>query len=218
MLAGARAVRESIGSQVACRLSVEHFVEGILDFYVPKAGAESAPVAADESQHSERSLQALEAAFRKANKSVYSFGHSLSAGGRMAASFLALVLDEDFIAAGRVGGGGAYLYRGGELFPFFESPSENASPEFLGTQSLVSVELASVPIEARDLFLVFSEQLSAQEESKLTELLSDIDYQTSINPALEVSQFLFDSPQDVAFALSARVGDEVIYLDDVVSS
>ena len=63
---------------------------------------------------------------KNANESVYSFGHKLAAGGRMASSLLGIVIEENTIAAGRVGAGSAYLYREGDLFSFFESSADSA--------------------------------------------------------------------------------------------
>ncbi len=212
VIAGARAVKQSIGSQVACKLSLEHFVEGILDYF-------SGNFSDEDFVEAEPSLRALEAAFKRANKSVYSFGHSLAAGGRMAAAFIGLVLEEETIASGRVGNGSAYLYRAGELFPFFDSADEATQEHqegYLGTQSLVSVELASVAIEPGDVLYVFSQELSESEEAELISLSQDMDFNSPGNPISEICRFLFDSPDDVAFATLTRVGPETIYLDNVV--
>ncbi len=208
VLAGARAVRQSIGSQVACRLSIEHFTEGILEHYADKQA--QAPTSSRE----DSSLKALESAFKRANKSVYTFSHSLAAGGRLAAAFIGLVLQDDFIAAGRVAGGGAYLLRQGELFPFFETnfDSDRSATEFLGSQSMVSVELASVGIEPEDILLVFSEELSPAEQTELLSLMNDIDFRTSLNPALELSQFLFQDPKQLAFSILLKLGPQGIFL------
>lgn len=209
VLAGARAVRQSIGSQVACRLSIEHFTEGILEHYEQHHALDF-----DAPEEESSSLKALESAFKKANKSVYTFSHSLAAGGRLAAAFIGLVLQNDFIAAGRVAGGGAYLLRQGELFPFFESQasSTRGATEFLGSQSMVSVELASVGVEADDILFVFSNELSHSEETELISLMRDIDFSTSLNPALELSQFLFQDPKELAFTLFLKLGPQGIFL------
>ncbi|MCB0334190.1 MAG: hypothetical protein KDD55_11860, partial [Bdellovibrionales bacterium] len=178
VFAGARAVKQSIGSQVACKLSLEHFIEGILDYF-------GGGFSEEDFTEEEPSLRALEAAFKRANKSVYSFGHSLAAGGRMAAAFIGLVLEDDMIASGRVGNGSAYLYRAGELFPFFDSTGqeEGAHQEgYLGTQSLVSVELASVATEPHDVLYVFSQELSEKEENDLISLSQEMDFTTAENP------------------------------------
>lgn len=212
VLAGAAAVKQSIGSQVACKLSIEHFVEGILDHCGESGDLEDVA-------ETEPSLQALEAAFKRANRSVYSFGHSLAAGGRMAASFLGLVLQEELIAAGRVGSGSAYLYRAGELFPFFEDNSDlqaDSDDGYLGTQSMVSVELASVSVEGDDMIFVFSQSLSPKEEAELTALIGDTPFEGASNPMAEISQFLFSNPDDVAFAHVTKIGPEAIYLRQVV--
>lgn len=205
VMAGAKAVRKSIGSQVACRLSLEHFTEGILEHFETHAVNQS---------NTDASLKALESAFRRANKSVYSFGHSLAAGGRMAAAFIGLVLRDNLIAAGRVAGGGAYLLRGSEVFPFFEQISDNVdySDDYLGAQSMVSVELASVPIEEGDMLTVFSDELSEEYMQELGSIVADIDLNTSLNPANEIAQFLFKKPKELAFAYTLKLGPNGIFL------
>lgn len=212
------AVRQSIGSQVACRLSLEHFVDGIFDYFSEQ---ESISGRIGPESKGDASLAVLEAAFRKANASVYSFGHKLAAGGRMAATMLGLVIEDHLIAAGRAGGGAAYLYRAGELFPFFEGPPEEqqgqGSEEYLGTNSLISVELASVPVQESDLIYVFGSTLTPDEENRLVELTEEVDFQMS-NPCWEIAQFLFDKPEEVPVAMLARVGPETIYLSEPLAA
>ncbi|MCB0331309.1 MAG: protein phosphatase 2C domain-containing protein, partial [Bdellovibrionales bacterium] len=173
VLAGSCAAHESIGSQVACRLALEHFSTSLLQYF----DHEGADLTGDEF-----GLQALEAAFREANRNVYSFGHSLAAGGRMAAVFVALIYLVDdkgngSFCVGRVGNGSAYLFRDGELFPFFEQSSGDSDPNtgnFLGANSLVSVDLANVPVEASDRVFLFSEPLDAMGEHELHALADEI--------------------------------------------
>src|SRR4051812_17335992 len=62
--AGSTAHRENIGSQVACKLAIEHFVEGVLDRF--SGGPEEDSTEAG----SELSVEVLEMAFRRANSSV----------------------------------------------------------------------------------------------------------------------------------------------------
>lgn len=226
VMAGARAVKDSIGSQVACRLSLEHFTGGVLNFFEEQPAQSSADNSRDISDESPKSLAVLEAAFRNANTSVYSFGHKLAAGGRMAASLIGLVLEDRVIAAGRVGGGSAYLYRGGELFPFFEKQKDKeehkAGDDFVGANSLVSVELASVPVEAQDVLIVFSNYLTPDEEDALSvishELFSEQNFaKPGNNPCQKLVKLLFTEPENVPFVLLTQVGPETIYLADAVA-
>jgi hypothetical protein len=184
-------------------------VDGALEFVEANPESVSGP-------GSEAGLQILESAFRKANSSVYTFGHKLAAGGRMAATLLGLVLQGELIAAGRAGGGGAYLYRNGELFPFFEggeSPTKTGvAEEVVGKNSLVSVELASVPAQEGDTIFVFGTALTPEMEGTLLDLVRDTDFDAP-NPCWEIAQFLFDSPDEVPVAMIARLGLSAIYLD-----
>lgn len=220
VFAGAAAVKDSVSSQVACRLALDHYVSGVLEFF-ERLGAQKSKTEGSEEQHEklDTSLNALEAAFKNANTSVYNFGHKLAAGGRMAASLLGLVIQGTVIAAGRVGVGSAYLYRQGELFPFFENSDAQKNPEslqtFVGANSVVSVELASVPLEPSDLIVVFSSFLDAALEKNLTSLLSEVPMSTT-QACDFVAKRLFEEPQHLAFGMTARLGPECIYLCEVV--
>lgn len=219
VLAGAVAARGNIGGQVACRLSLQHFVEGVEDYFQSRkmaaAGDSSAPLEAREF-----SLEILEAGFKRANDSVYSFGHKLAAGGRLAASLLGIVVEDNLIAAGRVGQGSAYLFRQGSLFPFFvkgDAGSGNGQPaeSFVGSNSLVSVELASVPLQASDLVLLFSSEFSPGIEKDLTGMLNNSDLESGNLCARLVSR-VCRAPQEMAFAMLARFGPDSIFLSDAL--
>lgn len=217
VFAGAYAARGGIGSQVASKLSLEHFISGVLDYFGDGASIEHPP------RDQDISLDILEAAFRNANSSVYNFGHRLAAGGRMAAAMLGLVIERKIIAAGRVGPSSAYLFRGGELFPFFESRdfgTDEASYErLLGAHSVVSVELASVPVQQDDVVLAFSSVLDSDSELQLNVLLSEeplertprlVDYYMQ---RILRRVFADDQPR---FAMVARVGPDSIYLQQAL--
>lgn len=218
VVAGATAARGTIGGQVACRLSLEHFVEGVLDYFTQSVGSETqslqVPLPGVDPQQ-EISVQVLEAAFKRANTSVYSFGHKLAAGGRMAASLIGLVIEGNSIAAGRVGTGAIYLYRNQELFPFFEKAtsvnSATGADSFVGAQSLVSVELASVACIEGDLILLFSAELDSDSERKLGETLSS---------GWVSAEHLWIALKSIcdrrAFSVYARVGPQAIYLSRAV--
>lgn len=218
VFAGSSAAREGISSQVASKLSREHFISAVLDYF----GANRSAAATRDEE--DISLEVLEAAFRNANTSVYNFGHKLAAGGRMAASLLGLVVERKIVAAGRVGPGSAYLYRGGELFPFFEARDfgndEAALERLIGAHSIVSVELASVPITEDDIIVAFSTVLDSDTEQQLTVLLAE----EPIKPEVSLVEYhmrrliprLFGEPEDLMFAMVARVGPEAIYLGNAV--
>ncbi len=206
---GANAARGSIGSQVASKLSVEHFVTGTLDFF---AGVSQ--TAAEETQS--RALTVLEAGFRNANSSVYSFGHKLAAGGRMSASLMAIVVLDGIIAVGKVGGGSVYLCREGEVFPFFENAKKKTAPtssaSLLGSNSLVSVELASVEVEGFDALFAFSKDLSNFEEEELSRLANLQVPAPGADSQSEFLEFLFDEPEQLGFSFSMFFGPDAVFL------
>lgn len=204
------AVRQGIGSQVACKIALEHFIEGVLSFY-DRLNSAFLQRRAD----TEMSVQVLETAFREANNSVYSFGHQLKAGGRLSASLLGVVIEERMVSAGRVGGGSVYLYRGGEVLPFFEESEDGAGENLVGSQSAIAVQLASIEMEPNDTVIVFSRKLDKQEEERLNEVIEDIE-PTEGFACEYLCRKIFGSPDELAFASVARIGPETIYLKQAV--
>ncbi len=213
---GSTAARESIGGQVAARLALEHFVEGMLDFFHP------APLRIEERDTetvSAENLQAIEVAFKRANNSVFTFGHKLAAGGRMAASLIGVILQENVISIGKVGGACAYLARGGELYPFFDAgvPEEGATEGgggvYVGSASLVSVQLSSVRLEEGDALFFFSDSLA---DAPVNRLFGALDGREQ-NPSMECSSVLmqlFPHPNEYGFAAMAEAGADVIFLQE----
>lgn len=228
---GARAARLGIGSQVAFRLALEHFAEGITSTYGDigsEAGASMA-VAPDP-------VAVLEAGFRTANQGVYQFGHKLAAGGRLAASLIGVVLSRSNLAVGRVGLGSAYLFRDGHLYPFFEEVEglagleqesiDGANPNavkglsFVGINSLVDVELSSVPMTEDDCVVVFSRPLSENGLSRVAETLdgfgSDVEDEEELSRCnVELCRAAFANPETLSYGFLARIGPEAIYLAEI---
>jgi len=237
VMAGSVAVRSSIGSQVACKLSLQHFVSAVLDHFdrsastagvVPETASMIGATAPDTSPPVV-SLELLEKAFKAANDSVYQFGHKLAAGGRLSTSLIGLVIQKNLIAAGRVGHGNAYLCREGEVFPFFETLLDprlgNAiqpgqlTDGYVGSQSMVSVELASVPLKPRDVIFLCADALDSFGERELYGVLDDLGVTVQENgrePSAfvcdQLVQSLYPAASEVPFAMLAVVGPETIYL------
>jgi hypothetical protein len=207
------AAKESISSQVACKLGLEHFTDGVLDYYEAKdPQGRLFPI----------SLEVLEVAFKKANSSVYQFAHKLAAGGRMASSLLGVVLEDKIIAAGKVGPGNVYLLRGGELFPFFETrkkdaqmPDEVAHESLIGAHSFVAVELASIPVEQGDGILIFPFPVSREQELEMQKLLREKGTKED-NTAAFICKHVFPDVYRIPFSACASLGPETIYLAEAV--
>ena len=162
-------------------------------------------------------LQAIEAAFKNANSSVYGFGHKLAAGGRMAASLIGVMLQEGVVSVGRVGTASAYLARGAQLYPFFDGGQGDASDpaaagSFVGVASLVAVQLSSVVLEEGDRILLFSDAVSDAQLGRVFKLVDDIAQGVSIDPE-EVLSRLFPARMDPDFAAVMQVGPDLIFLD-----
>jgi len=217
---GACAVRQGVGSQVAYKLSIQHFLEGVLSYFASLNGG-------GEPRSEEKSLKVLEEAFRSANTAVHEFGLKLAAGGRMASSLLGLVIENKVIAAARAGEGAAYLFRDGSLFPFFGDKDElnkvtkdPALGSFVGAQLQIAVELVSVPIEPGDKIFVFSRPLHVRSQGLLCNAASELRTEATelqdFNEVQLACEELFErvcaDSEDLEFAMAANVGPEALYL------
>lgn len=230
VFAGSTAVMQGLGSQVAYRLALEHFLRGVEDHY---ATSNRAPGAPDE----DAVVQVLEDAFRTANSSVYGFGHKLAAGGRMAASLLAFAIEEERFAAARVGLGSVYLFRDNQLFPFFSSEGIDRSvvgdaeefpsdlniqrQAFVGSNSIIDVEIASVTLGAGDIVCAFSRSLTALNETLLFQHLETLIQEgfPELQPrdlAERLCIEVFTEPDTLSFCCVAAVGPDVIYCSKIV--
>ncbi len=233
VFAGSSVVRGGLGSQVAYRLALDYFVHGVEVHY---AGL---PRDVRAERDEDAVLGVLEDAFRSANSSVYSFGHKLAAGGRMAASLLGVVIENGKLATGRVGTGSVYLFRDNQLFPFFELPEGESvrvgdasefpdesvayRKAFVGANSLVDVELASVGLQGEDIVCVFSRPLTALNETLLFECLETLVSEgfpllQQAQVATRVCSEVFTEPDSLSFAMVLSVGPEVVYCAKAVGA
>lgn len=233
VFAGSSAARESLGSQVAYKLAIDYFVSGLEASY---AAASKNPSA---TKGEEMVVKILEDAFRSANSSVYSFGHKLSAGGRMAAALLGLAIHDGRLATGRVGFGSVYLFRKNQLYPFFEAPDGETEKigdarefpddfatrkySFIGTNSLVDVEMASVELQGEDVICAFSRPLTSLNETLLFESLEALiadgfPLNQQEDAAARLCHDVFTEPETLSYALLASVGPDVIYCARPVAS
>lgn len=205
MFSAAYAVRQSIGAQVACKLALEHFVSGVLDSFESTLG-----------QSAEPGQATIEAAFKRANSSVYDFGHKLAAGGRLAAALFGLVIQSQSVTLGRVGSWSSYLLRDGVVYPFFEETpafdSVDGEDHFVGAKSLVTIETASVPLAARDVLVTTASCLDAEALRALTEICAETSRTTDAPKGL-CQQIAAISEFPLLFF--AYIGPEAIYLDQV---
>jgi hypothetical protein len=232
VFAGATAIRAGLGSQVAYRLALDYFLKGVESHYSKVDPMELS------ARNDDAVVGVIEDAFRSANSSVYSFGHKLAAGGRMSASLLGLVIENGRLSTGRVGYGTVYLSRKNQLFPFFESgereegtrvgdapefPQESAMRQrsFVGSNSIVDVELASVALEPGDVLCVFSRALTSLNETLLFECLETLrgegfPEEVECEVAERLCNDVFTEPETLSFAAVVSVGPDAIYCDKVV--
>jgi hypothetical protein len=229
VFAGTTAVAEGIGSQVAYRLGLEYFVKGVLDA-VP-----ASQLLPDE----DAVTRVVENAFRIANSSVYNFGHRLAAGGRMAASMVACVVDGRHLVCGRVGFASVYLFREGQLFPLFPNDDVDtsilgdiseelvAAPDqrfsYIGSHAIVDVNIASVNLEPLDTIISFSRPLTSLNETLLFQYLEmtaegqrAASFSQSARRADDLCLDVFTEPDLVSFCCLLSIGPDAIYCSKVV--
>lgn len=209
--AGAVAARDNLGGHVACKISLERFVEAMLDGAADFS--RNVPESASMTVIEDRCVAIIEDAFRRANNSVYEFGHKLAAGGRMAASLIGFYLKDRAVAVGRAGNASAYLLRGAEVCPFFtDSAATERSTGFVGENSVVTVELSSIAARAHDIIVVFPSLLSEVQKKTLANHAFRAEVARAVDVAAMVKD-MYPDQQTVPFVLQAQIGPEVIYLN-----
>ncbi|RMD83899.1 MAG: hypothetical protein D6808_07925 [Candidatus Dadabacteria bacterium] len=205
------APREAVSSKVASRLAIQRYVEAITDFFW-----EAAPASLQEDER-DQNLEALERAFREANKSVYEFGHQLVAGGRMVASLFGIVISNKVVAAGKSDSGAAYMFRDGKLAPFFVEEAQSSltgSLNFVGASSMLNVELSSIKLQESDIIVALSETPDAETESRLVDICLDGVLQSE-DAAEKISRRLY-SQSYFPVVMVVTVGPGVIYLKEAL--
>jgi len=169
LLSGYSAVKDpGVGSQLAARLALEHFIEGVLN------SANVRPIVAGQAgEDSERfNLKVIEDAFRDANHSVYELAHKLAAGGRLYASLIGFMIFNGVVSAGRVGNAALYLVRDGEVHPFFVDQN-NAHSIYaferlgVGANSVVNIELSSISLQGGDRIILAHQSLNQESQQLL---------------------------------------------------
>lgn len=198
-IAAVLAPKGSLGSQVASKLALDRFAEGII------ANDRDNKV----STECGSALALLEVAIRKTNDSVYHFGHQLAAGGRCSTSFISLLLEDNLASVARVGLGQVYLIRKGRVYSFFAGPSayeEHPSIDLLlGSQSQVTIELSSIELSPGDGVLVLQSGRS-QPPDGLVQLSEQLGPDWHLRcPLPSLLSAAFRDPQRLPFASLSRI-------------
>ena len=153
----------SLGAKVATKLALDHFVEGVLNYTSSIDNFDSRSL----------SHNIVAQGFKNANRSVYDFGHKLSAGGRMKACLTTLAVANGVVSVAKVGNGNVYLHRDKNIYSFFDDNSN--SFDNVGENSRVSVEFSDIDLEKGDKVILFSRKLTNMECDTLKRFLNKVD-------------------------------------------
>ena len=192
----------AIGSQVATQLALQYFVEGIMDF---------CKLNCKDNKSKNLSHDLIASGLKNANRSVYDFGHKLSAGGRMKAFLTTLAISNNVASVARVGGGDVYLYRQNHLYSFFDDSQKEENNSNVGQNSLISVQFSDIDLEKNDKLILFPYSLS-EKEIQICE--------NYINKAKFLNQIIFDKMlakilkenNDLKTSMLAQIGEDAIFL------
>lgn len=209
-----KAISHTVSGQIASRLALEHYLDSTSQFLTQKRTALLS------GERDTIILEALERAFREANRSVYDFGHKLAAGGRMGASLLGLILYDSFIAVGKSDIGSVYIVRSGEVVPFFVEESNldgntSLTRNLVGANSLVNIELSSLPLEPNDQVIAFARTVLPKEEAKLVDCVR-AGFLDSTSAMKFLSSQVFSANVETPATVIINLGPEGIYLEEAV--
>ena len=145
-------VHASLGSHIAVKMARDALVEEAL------AAAERPPEAGG------IALEVVRSVFREVNAKVYDYGHRMAAGGQVSAKALIASCDGQRVSIGQAGEYESFLRRGEKLMPFFDRSGAaevkqqrgGVLERFIGANSKILVDLASVAVREGDLIIVTS--------------------------------------------------------------
>ncbi|MCB0323524.1 MAG: hypothetical protein KDD69_08120 [Bdellovibrionales bacterium] len=154
LAAAVEGVKGSITSQIAVQMSIRAIVEAAT------AHVETLP----QVRRAEGALATdiIRSAFKEANRQVYEYAHKMRAGGRIAATGFVSVYDGRRFSVARVGGFESYIWRQGAFSPLYEPQQATAQTtpgilqRFIGANSQILVDLASVVVQEGDVLVVTS--------------------------------------------------------------
>lgn len=221
VMALASGPRDGVGSRIGASLALRHFSSSFLESFQVFDRSEDefrhqmSLKNKAESEDMPCSTLLLLEAFRQANQQVFEFGQKLSAGGRVVSSLLGIFIVGDHVSVARVGFGGVYVLRKGDIFSFFEPKHGSDIMEYLGAQSVVTVETAGLDLRAEDVVFGIDRELNlAEPKTAHFNFLPASDLMSADVLAKELKK---QSGKSCNLILSAGVGPDVVYLGSEVS-
>ncbi len=215
-------IRGSITSQIAVQLS---------NTALEQTAIEVCEQATTESHEHPLATEIVRRSLKRANEEVYRYAHKMQAGGKIAARGFLAAYDGARVTAACVGPFESFLLRGGTLSSLFDirqSPNEKAGvlERFIGANSQLLVDLATVKVAKGDLFILTtfspSEALREMVAETLEQNLSIADSAKRIGEmgtrlSLTRGDGTNSSLEKNTFVAIVRVEDLAISLTEIVS-
>lgn len=195
----------ALGSQVATQLALQYFVEGINDFC--GANVENIKKSSKNLSH-----DIVASGLKNANRSVYDFGHKLSAGGRMKAFLTTLAISNNVASVAKVGGGDVYLYRQKHLYSFFDDSQKEENSSNVGQNSIISVQFSDIDLEKNDKLLLFPYSLSEKEIEICEKFINKADFLNQVIFDKLISKILKEN-EKIKTSMLVQIGEDSIFLN-----
>ena len=227
LLSFVEGVSGNITSQIAVQLSHDAIAERALEFACELSRAPESLAGGDDPL----SLRFVREALKAANTGVYEYSHRMAAGGQVSATGFVASFDGVKFGLGQVGSYETYVWRSGQLEPFYDyseevldSSREGILRRFIGANAQILVDLAAVNVRQGDIVVLTSmcreERFPAVVERVLstTDSLAD----AAVAVASEVARLCLIEGEGRSFAfqgnalaLLVRIGKPFIELKQV---
>lgn len=198
--------QESIGGQIAVKITLEAMVKHILELPEHYFGLEL---------HKQDRNKAVQEVFQVANARIYEYGHRMTGAGKICAQGIVSIFDGDRVSIAQVGRFESFLWRDKKVLRFHQSGVKLYESErqgeglarYIGATQDISVDVASVRVKDSDVIVV-------------TSLLPDDRLLGVVDKILRTMSSVEEgcrklSTQTAAFEQSARSGVPVVFMIQV---
>lgn len=198
--------QESIGGQIAVKITLEAMVKHVLDLPEHYFSLERDKL--------ERN-KAVQEVFQVANARIYEYGHRMTGAGRICAQGIVSIFDGDRVSIAQVGRFESFLWRDKKVLRFHQSGVRLYEGErqgeglarYIGATQDISVDVASVRVKDSDVIVV----TSLLPDDRLLGVVDKV--LRTMSSVEEGSKKL--ATQTAAFEQSAKSGAPVVFMIQV---